>query len=585
MLLAAAIAGHGQDSSSSGSSSSTAEPSQRAVDTAPQTARARVVEQGGAAVTLETSEALFDLAAALNACGYDADLERSVPVRSAIREEMQTALQASEPARASRDALCQYVSTHKLRDAGRDLGQYVSLALYLSPPPELTPSADVSELPPDSAAVVQVLPLVRAFAQEVNLHGIWLSHRSEYESLTAKVHEPMTRMILDTNIYLHQPVSSYDGRRFLVLLEPLLAPAVTNARIYASDYIVVTSPNPEEKDGVKLDLIRHTYLHYVTEPMVYSRASATERLLPLLRPVQDAPLEFQYKSDIVALLAECLIKGIEARTYQMPAPRPVKPKGTRTRAEVEQYEAAAAAYDKVNELERRKVVEQDLRQGWTLTEYFFDKLQLMEKDGDGLRDEIGPMIYGMDVDREKHHDEQIVFAKEGSGDVLRGSPRPARVLSEMDRAEMALMKNDRATAQDLAEKALADPKGDHGRARYVLARLDLMDGEAQKAMEGFEATLKASKDPRTLAWSHIYLGRLYDTQREPQREKAVAEYKAALSVRDARPDTRLAAEKGIKAPFAAPQRPKKPKDDDDDLKGLDPTGKAEKEAYKPSAPR
>ena len=74
------------------------------------------------------------------------------------------------------------------------------------------------------------------------------------------------------------------------------------------------SPTGQEKNSVRLDLIRHTYLHYVVEPMVYSRATAMDRLLPLLRPVQDAPLEFQYKSDIVALLAECLIKGIEART-------------------------------------------------------------------------------------------------------------------------------------------------------------------------------------------------------------------------------------------------------------------------------
>ena len=28
-----------------------------------------------------------------------------------------------------------------------------------------------------------------------------------------------------------------------------------------------------------MDQIRHTYLHYVIEPMVYSRAAATERLL------------------------------------------------------------------------------------------------------------------------------------------------------------------------------------------------------------------------------------------------------------------------------------------------------------------
>lgn len=566
---------------SSSSSSSSPEAAERTPDVPTQTARARAVEQSGAAVTLETSEALFDLAAALNACGYDAGLDHSAPVRAKVRAEMQQALLASEPARASRDALCQYVSEHHLRDAGRDLGQYVSLALYLAPPPELTPSVDITGLPPDSTAVVNVLPLVRTFAEAVDLHALWVRHRPEYEALLAIVHDPMTRMILNTNIYLHQPVSSYDGRRFLVLLEPMLAPTVTNARIYANDYIVVTSPTDEAANSVRLDLIRHTYLHYVVEPMVYSRAAAMDRLLPLLRPVQDAPLEFQYKSDIVALLAECLIKAIEARTYETGAPRPAKPKGAKSRAEDEQYTAAMAIFDRMTELERRRLVELDVRQGWVLTDYFFAQLQGMERAGDGLRDEIGPMIYGMDVERERHHDEQVVFAKEGSTDVLRGSPRQPRTLTDMDRAEMALLKNDRDTAATLAEKALADPKGDHGRAQYVLARIELMSGRPQQAMDGFEATLKSSTDPRTLAWSHIYLGRLYDSMREPNRDKAIAEYKAALTVRDAKPDTRLAAEKGIKTPFALPQRAQPAPNDKD----LDPTGKAQKDAYRPDPPK
>jgi tetratricopeptide (TPR) repeat protein len=142
------------------------------------------------------------------------------------------------------------------------------------------------------------------------------------------------------------------------------------------------------------------------------------------------------------------------------------------------------------------------------------------------------------------------------------------------------MKGDHDTAEDIATKALADPKGEHGRAQYMLARLDLMSGNPEEAMAAFQATLKATDDPRTLAWSHIYLGRLYDTMQEPNREKAVAEYKLALIVRDAKPDTRLAAEKGIKTPFAAPKRATKP--EDDDLDKLDPTGKAQKEAYKPT---
>jgi len=145
------------------------------------------------------------------------------------------------------------------------------------------------------------------------------------------------------------------------------------------------------------------------------------------------------------------------------------------------------------------------------------------------------------------------------------------------------MQNKPDDAADIAEKALADPKGDHARAQYVLARIDLMQGDPEKAMAGFQQTLTLSKDPRTKAWSHIYLGRLYDTQKVPDRTKAVAEYKEALAVRDSRPDTKQAAESGISKPFALPQRAAPPQSEDD--KDFDPTGKAEKDAYKPPAPK
>jgi len=68
----------------------------------------------------------------------------------------------------------------------------------------------------------------------------------------------------------------------------------------------------------------------------------------------------------------------------------------------------------------------------------------------------------------------------------------------------------------------------------------------------------------------------------PDRNRAIAEYKTALEVRDSRPDTKLAAESGVAKPFAPPQRPGQvtPKPSDDD-KDFDPTGKKEKEQYKP----
>src|ERR1700760_3566272 len=92
-----------------------------------------LVDPAGPSVSLQTSEALFDVAVALNACGYDNGLADSDPVRARVRDQVNLALQQSEPAREARDKLCIFINQHRLGEASRDLAQYVSLALYLTP--------------------------------------------------------------------------------------------------------------------------------------------------------------------------------------------------------------------------------------------------------------------------------------------------------------------------------------------------------------------------------------------------------------------------------------------------------------------
>lgn len=567
-----------QSSSSSSSSSSISDDStSKDVPKAKPAPRIAQVEAGGSAITLETSEPLFYLAAALNVCGYDADLASSSPVRQKVRDEINAELTTSAKARDSRDALCGYIREHTLNDSGLNLAQYISLALYLSPPPELTPTVSETELPPDSLQVVNILPLLRTFADDVHLNALWAEHRPEYEDLVSRLHNPLTKTILDSNIYLRLPVSSYDGRRFLVLLEPMLSPAATNARIYANDYIVVASP-AAPAGAVHMDDIRHIYLHYEVEPLVYARATAMDRLQPLLKPVQSAPLDFTYKSEIVPLLTECLIKAIEAQTMDVGLPKPKPTPGARQRSDLERYDAEMAVYEHQAEAVRRKAIDLDMRQGWILAGYFYDKLGQMEKENVSLKEDIGEMVYGMDVDRERHMAQQIVFLPEGSHDVLRRAPKQ---LSGLDLAELKIFKGDLPGASALAKTALADPAGDHAHAHYILARVNLMQRQPGAAIGDFQETLSTSKDPRTLAWSHIYLGRLYDVNAE--RQKALTEYQAALTVRDGQPDTKAAAEKGLKEPFVAPPSEHQTPPPDDDAP-LDPSGKAEKDAYRPPPP-
>ncbi len=532
--------------------------------------RPHQAEAAGAAITLETNEALFDLAAGLNACGYDDDLDHSAPVRAEVRADLEAAAQASPAAAASKQALCGYMREHELNDRARQIAQYVSLGVYLTPPPDLEPTADQTEMPPDALQVVNILPLLRTYAEQVGLHAIWIKHRPEYEAITARVHDPLTQMILNTNIYLHVPVSSYDGRNFEVLVEPLLAPSAPNARIYATDYVIVTSPNAA--GDIRMEQVRHLYLHYEIEPLVYAKAQSMQRLTPLLKPVAKAPLEYVYKTDIVALLTECLIKAIETRTMDVGIAKPVKPTGTRVRQDLARYDEEMSAYEREAEAVRRRQLDLEMRQGWVLTEYFYGQMLQMEHDGISLNERMGEMVYGMDVGRVEHQAEQIAFLPEGSGEFVRRVPRAP---TGMMLAEKKMLEGDLDGARALADKALADPAQDHAEARFVVARVDLMEGDPESSMAGFADVLKSSTNPHTTAWAHIYRGRLFDTKVPPERGSAVAEYKAAMAVPGVQPDARAAAEQGVRQAFTVPKTVHEAEEP------LDPTGKAEKDAYKP----
>src|ERR1700721_1926155 len=99
-----------------------------------------LVDTTGPDISLQNSEALFDIAAALNSCGYDQGLATSDPVRQEVRDLVNQALQSSADARDAHEKICTFIDQHRLSDTGSDLAQYISLALYVSAPSDLTPS-------------------------------------------------------------------------------------------------------------------------------------------------------------------------------------------------------------------------------------------------------------------------------------------------------------------------------------------------------------------------------------------------------------------------------------------------------------
>jgi tetratricopeptide (TPR) repeat protein len=507
-----------------------------------------LIDPAGPTISLISSEPVFVMAAALNACGYDDGIEESAAIRKRVREEINAALAKSEDARAKRDKVCLYIAQHRLTGSVHDISQYISLALYLSPPPDLETTADLPEMPPDSTQVVEIAPLLRDFEAAVNLHGIWLAVRRSYDQETDRLHDPLSQMIVATNLYLKMPATTYDGRRFVVVIEPMLSPRIVNARIYGTDYVVVVSP---VNGQIRMDDVRHTYLHYVIEPLLYARSNAIDRMQPILKEIHDAPLEFRFRTDTVSLAVECLIKAIEARTMDTGIPVYKIPAGVQ-RSDLPRYERERQAnQDKIDAV-RIAAVHHDMTQGFVVTQYFYEQLLQFEKDPASLRDTIGEMVYGMDIPQQVHRAREVEFDKQADGDVLQ--QRKPRVLTGLDLAEAKLSAGDVATATAMARQALAvhsdtlESVNQEARADFILARAAIMTGHPDQAVDRFQKTLASSKDPRLLAWSHIYLGRMLDL--DCKRDQALTEYQKALSVRDGQQDTRLAAERGVKTAYS-----------------------------------
>jgi len=507
-----------------------------------------LVDPAGPTISLVSSEPVFVMAAALNACGYDEGLEESSPVRKRVRDEVNQALAKSEDARNKRDYVCRYIAQHRMTGSEKDIAQYISLALYLTPPPNLETSVDLAQMPPDSTQVVEIVPLLKEFVAAVDLHGIWLAVHRTYDQEADQLHDPLSKMIVGTNLYLKLPASTYDGRRFIVVFEPMLSPHTVNARVYGTDYVVVVSP---VNGQIRMNDVRHTYLHYVIEPLLYARANAIDRAQPILKEVRDAPLEFVFRSDTVPLTVECLIKAIEARTMDTGIPVYKIPAGVQ-RSDLPIYERERQAYQQKVDAVKWATVRHDMTQGFVLTQYFYEQLLQFEKDPASLKDTIGEMVYSMDVDQQVHRARNLDFDKEADGDVLtRSKPRK---LTGLDLAEARLSAGDVTTASSMARQVLTvhtdtlESVADSARANFILARAAILTGHPEQAIDGFQKTIATTKEPRLLAWSHIYLGRMLDL--DCKRDQALSEYQKALAARDGEQDTRLAAERGVKAAYS-----------------------------------
>ena len=472
---------------------------------------------------MDTSETLFTVLTAINACGYNSELGSADPLRQQIRAEVAKATATFDPAKEETQILCQFYNEHAQPDSARTLAQYVSLALCLEPPPGLAFKIKEAELPPDASQVAGIVPILQKFYEVAGLHAIWQRHEQAYSALTTRYHAPLSKVLFDTEIYLKLPSAGYLGHSFTVYVDPMGAPGQTNARNYGADYAVVISPGPGS--ALKMEQIRHTYLHYLLDPLAMKYPATMRRLQPLLLAVNKAPMDSSFKNDVSLLVTECMIRAVEVRI---------------------------SGPGKASEEQRQASLDQFVSQGYILAPYFYQALSQFEKGPTGLRNAYAEMVGGIDVSKEQKRAAQVQFANHADQELLHASqPVEGKLLMT---AEQELSAGDAEGAKKLAQQALDTKTEDPGRALFLLAQIATRNRDMQGARGYFEQALGVAREPKVLAWSHIYLGRIFDLQED--RAAALDHYRAALSAGASLPEARAAAERGIQQPYEPPGHPR-----------------------------
>jgi tetratricopeptide (TPR) repeat protein len=258
-----------------------------------------------------------------------------------------------------------------------------------------------------------------------------------------------------------------------------------------------------------------------------THTTSLKRLEPLAELIKTAPLDQSYQYDFGLLVNESLIRAIEARTLLA---------------------------GKSNAAARDEYVQHYMQEGFILTRYFYEALGPFEKESMGMKNAYGNLLYNISLDTERKRLHDLVFAAKATPEVVVTSKPGHREERLLDIAEQQLASGDAEGAKKLALQVLnnRNTSEDQGRAMFIMARAAAVTGDMPTARAYFDRAASAAHDPRTLAWSHIYLGRILDLQ--GSRDAALDHYRAALSAGDPTPDTRTAAEKGLAAPYQPPAR-------------------------------
>jgi tetratricopeptide (TPR) repeat protein len=467
---------------------------------------ARAGAQGGG--QLDASPSLFTVMAAINAAGYDAELDspNNHPLRHEVRAELAKRTIPSLP------ALKAFFAKNRKRNETAELSQYISFALSTSGPPAFTFTAHELDIPPDAAALRDLAPLLASFYKEANIDDLWKRSQRAIDQYVARYHEPVTNAVLQVNAYMRQQTSGFRGRHFQVFIELLGAPNQIQTRSYGNEYTIVITPSPEPR----IFDVRHAYLHYLLDLLATRNEEVLKRKQGISDHAQRAQaLPDSFKDDFLLLATESLIKAVEARLDHKP-----------------------------------DLAQQALLEGYILTPYFYERLAVYEKQETAMTLYYPEMVGGIDLIKEDARLSKVEFAKEAAVKTVKNAPPPplppvtgvAKTLQDAE--ELYKTDNlDKAKQLFLSVLEQTNQKSAHASAYYGLARIAVKQKDPETGERLFQKSLELEPEPFVKAWALVFLGRLNVAAGE--REPALKYFQSALAVEGASDEAKRQAQIGV----------------------------------------
>jgi tetratricopeptide (TPR) repeat protein len=476
-------------------------------------------------VTVDDSEAMFTTMCALMAAGFESNVSAQNwhPLRARLREQME---HQRGPAV---DAVRQFYKEHALRDSGATLSRYIWFGLLSGAAPMFRMTVRREDQPTEALGFEGFSEILSNYYQEQKIGQLWHDLQPLYNKEIEQAHDQVAQIVFLTTGYLRQMQQPSTERTFTIILEPLVG-RISNVRNFAEHYAMVLSG----ADEIPVDMVRHAYLHFLLDPLPEENSHVIAVKRPIYEKAAQAPrLEPDLKDDFESYFAECLVRAVELR-LKHPAPD-----------------------------EREAALQRDDADGLVLVRPIFNQLPKYETSEPSMALYFPDLVRAIDTNAEVARVEKIQFAQldtaqneaSAAGEQVRRRriaaqittvPNDPQAIADLTEGERHIAEKNPKAAEDSFQKVLAKYP-DQIRAWYGIGLVALMQHDGEKAKTVFgrltEGEHAATQDPMVLAWSHVYLARIYDD--EGQQQLAKTQFQAALAVPNGPELAKQAAQKGL----------------------------------------